>query len=72
MTVANGLLAPSVGRNALDGQIDFDQALGILWRHLFSGVPSASQHREWLAAEPDSVRFSRWAANRVVQGLEPR
>ena len=30
VAVANGLLAPGMGRDALDGKIDFDQPLGIL------------------------------------------
>jgi hypothetical protein len=32
--VANGLLTPCMGRDALDGEIDFDEALWILLGHL--------------------------------------
>jgi hypothetical protein len=34
MAVADGLLPASVGADALDGQIDFDEALGVFgWSH---------------------------------------
>jgi hypothetical protein len=34
MPVANGLLAPGMSRDALDGEIDFDEAFWILLGHL--------------------------------------
>ena len=42
MAVADRLLAPGMGGDALDGQIDFDEALRVLLGHLFSIVPESS------------------------------
>jgi hypothetical protein len=36
--VTNGFLTPGMGRDALDGKIDFDEALWILLGHLLSIV----------------------------------
>jgi hypothetical protein len=39
VTVADGLLPAGVGADALDGQIDFDEALGVIrWSHYYHAL----------------------------------
>ena len=71
MAVADRLLAPGMGRDALDGEIDFDEALRILLGHSAFQFPRIlATIKDGLRFHQDSARSSRSAANRAAPGRE--